>query len=127
MHDMSGLRRIIVEAIQALKERKDRASLRRLEILRAVLLADAGDPSALNAICPTGHVLVYTGDYAGQKISVIKGIRDVTGLGLKEAKDLSEAHGETVLFAGNLVEATRRLKKARGYGVPEQSFRVRPA
>jgi large subunit ribosomal protein L7/L12 len=52
-------------------------------------------------------VLVDAGD---KKINVIKEVRAITGLGLKEAKDLVEAGGKTVKEQVNKDEA-EKLKK----------------
>lgn len=49
-------------------------------------------------------------DAGGQKIQVIKVIREVLGLGLKEAKDMTEG-GEKVVKAGMKKEDAEDLKK----------------
>jgi large subunit ribosomal protein L7/L12 len=54
-------------------------------------------------------ILVAAGD---KKINVIKEVRAITGLGLKEAKDLVEAGGKAVKEAAPKAEA-EEIKKCR--------------
>lgn len=58
-------------------------------------------------------VLVEAG---AKKIEVIKEVRAITGLGLKEAKDLVEAGGKTVKEAVSKVEAEEIKKKLEAAG-----------
>jgi large subunit ribosomal protein L7/L12 len=58
-------------------------------------------------------VLVDAGD---KKINVIKEVRAITGLGLKEAKDLVEAGGKTVKEAAPKAEAEELKKKLEEAG-----------
>ncbi|MFC2953013.1 50S ribosomal protein L7/L12 [Marinicaulis aureus] len=58
-------------------------------------------------------VLVDAGD---KKINVIKEVRAITGLGLKEAKDLVEAGGKTVKEAAGKSEAEEIKKKLEEAG-----------
>jgi len=58
-------------------------------------------------------VLVDAGD---KKINVIKEVRAITGLGLKEAKDLVEAGGKTVKEAAGKAEAEEIKKKLEEAG-----------
>src|SRR6266404_5749811 len=44
----------------------------------------------------TEFAVILTGFDAAKKINVIKVVREITGLGLKEAKDLVEGHPKTV-------------------------------
>ena len=44
----------------------------------------------------TEFAIILTGFDAAKKINVIKVVREITGLGLKEAKDLVEGHPKTV-------------------------------
>ncbi len=54
--------------------------------------------------------------YGEKKINVIKEVRAITGLGLKEAKDLVEAAPKTVKEAVNKDEAEELKKKLEGAG-----------
>ena len=58
-------------------------------------------------------VLVDAGD---KKINVIKEVRAITGLGLKEAKDLVEAGGKTVKESAGKAEAEEIKKKLEEAG-----------
>lgn len=58
-------------------------------------------------------ILVSAGD---KKINVIKEVRAITGLGLKEAKDLVEAGGKAVKEAASKAEAEEIMKKLEEAG-----------
>ena len=58
-------------------------------------------------------VLAAAGD---KKIEVIKEVRALTGLGLKEAKDLVEAGGKTVKDGVNKEEAAKLKKQLEDQG-----------
>jgi large subunit ribosomal protein L7/L12 len=58
-------------------------------------------------------VLAAAGD---KKINVIKAVREITGLGLKEAKDLVEAAPKTVKEGVNKTEAAELKKKLEDAG-----------
>ena len=58
-------------------------------------------------------ILVAAGD---KKINVIKEVRAITGLGLKEAKDLVEAGGKAVKEAAPKAEAEEMKKKLEDAG-----------
>ncbi|MGJ3231183.1 MAG: 50S ribosomal protein L7/L12 [Oceanicaulis sp.] len=58
-------------------------------------------------------ILVEAGD---KKINVIKEVRAITGLGLKEAKDLVEAGGKAVKEGANKAEAEEIKKKLEDAG-----------
>ena len=55
-------------------------------------------------------------DAGAKKINVIKEVRAITGLGLKEAKDLVEAGGKTVKEAAPKEEAEEIKKKLEEVG-----------
>ena len=55
-------------------------------------------------------------DAGGKKINVIKEVRAITGLGLKEAKDLVEAGGKAVKEAAPKEEAEEIKKKLEEAG-----------
>ena len=59
----------------------------------------------------TVHDVVLTGYVEGAKIPVIKEIRAITGLGLKEAKDMSESL-PSVVVCQQLVGDAERIRKA---------------
>ena len=58
-------------------------------------------------------ILAATGD---KKIEVIKEVRTITGLGLKEAKDLVEGAPKTLKEAATKAEADESVKKLEAVG-----------
>ena len=56
-----------------------------------------------------------------QKINVIKEVRAITGLGLKEAKDLVEAGGKAVKEGVSKAEAEDDQEEARSTPAPKSS------
>jgi large subunit ribosomal protein L7/L12 len=81
----------------------------------AVAAAPAGGAAAAAVEEKTEFtvVLVSGGD---KKINVIKEIRAITGLGLKEAKDLVEAGGKTVKESVSKDEAAKIKKQLEDQG-----------
>ncbi len=61
----------------------------------AVAAAGAGDDAAEAAVEKTEFDVVLT-SFGGNKVSVIKAVRTITGLGLKEAKDTVEGAPSTI-------------------------------
>ncbi len=59
---------------------------------------------------------VILADAGAQKINVIKEVRGITGLGLKEAKDLVEAGGKAVKEGVSKAEAEEIKKKLEDAG-----------
>jgi large subunit ribosomal protein L7/L12 len=77
-------------------------------------------PAAAGAAAPAEEektefdvILVEAG---AQKINVIKEVRAITGLGLKEAKDLVEAGGKAVKEGANKADAEALKKKLEEAG-----------
>jgi large subunit ribosomal protein L7/L12 len=64
-------------------------------VMAAAAPAAAAGPAA-KAEEKTEFTVVLTGFDAAKKINVIKVVREITGLGLKEAKDLVEGHPKPV-------------------------------
>ncbi|PIR55593.1 50S ribosomal protein L7/L12 [Candidatus Peregrinibacteria bacterium CG10_big_fil_rev_8_21_14_0_10_36_19] len=72
--------------------------------------ADAGEADAGN-----GKKNVVLANAGAQKIAVIKAVREITGLGLKEAKDLVDAAPKPVkegVEAGEADEIKKKLEEA---------------
>ncbi|WPB57291.1 50S ribosomal protein L7/L12 [Xylophilus sp. GOD-11R] len=72
--------------------------------------AAGGGAAAPAAEEKTEFNLVLT-DAGAQKVSVIKAVREITGLGLKEAKDLVDGAPKTVKEAMPKADADAALKK----------------
>lgn len=81
----------------------------------AVAAAPAGGGAAEAAEEKTEFDIVLL-DAGDKKINVIKEVRAITGLGLKEAKDLVEAGGKTVKEAAPKDEAEAIKKKLEEAG-----------
>ena len=85
-----------------------------------VAAAAAGAPAA--AAAPAAPVeektefTVVLKDFGANKINVIKAVRELTGLGLKEAKDLVEAVPKPVKEAVPKEEADKAAAKLRDAG-----------
>ena len=77
----------------------------------AVAVAAAAAPAAAAAEEKDEFNVVLTAVDAAKKISVIKVVREITGLGLKEAKDLVEGAPKTVKENVAKAEAEELKKK----------------
>ena len=80
-----------------------------------VMVAGGGGGGAPVAEEPTG-VSVILKAHGDKKIDVIKAVREITGLGLKEAKDLVEAGGKAVKEGISPDEANTIKKKLEEVG-----------
>jgi large subunit ribosomal protein L7/L12 len=73
--------------------------------------AAAGGAAAPAAIEKTEFTVVLAGIDAAKKVNVIKVVREITGLGLKEAKDLVEGAPQTVKDGVAKADAEAMKKK----------------
>ncbi|MFJ8580295.1 50S ribosomal protein L7/L12 [Micromonospora sp. NPDC093277] len=90
------------------------------EVTAAAPVAVAGAPAAGGAAAPVEEEkdefdVILDAD-GGKKIQVIKVVRELTGLGLKEAKDLVEAAPKAVLEKANKETAEKAKAKLEGEG-----------
>ena len=87
------------------------------DVKAAVAVAAAGPaaPVAEAAVEQDSFDVVLEGD-GGKKIQVIKVVRELTGLGLKEAKDLVEAAPKAVLEKANKETAEKAKEALEGAG-----------
>ena len=76
----------------------------------------AGDAGGEEVEEQTEFTVVLNGFADGKKIPVIKEVRALTGLGLKEAKDLVEAGGKFVKEAVSKEEAQKAKEKLEAAG-----------
>ena len=81
----------------------------------AVMMA-AGPAAAAEVVEEKTEFDVILVDAGPNKINVIKEVRAITGLGLKEAKDLVEAGGKAVKEQANKGEAEELKKKLEAAG-----------
>ena len=82
-------------------------------MMMAAPAAEAGAPAAAEA---TNFQVTLTEAPADKKIGVIKVLREVTGLGLKEAKDLVESTPKVVKESSPKAEAEEMKKKFEAAG-----------
>ncbi len=81
----------------------------------AVMMA-AGPAAAAEAVEEKTEFDVILVEAGANKINVIKEVRSITGLGLKEAKDLVEAGGKAVKEQASKSEAEELKKKLEAAG-----------
>jgi large subunit ribosomal protein L7/L12 len=86
--------------------------------------AAGGDGAAVEIPEEPTEFNVMLNDFGAQKIQVIKVVRELTGLGLKEAKDLVEAAPKAVKEGVNKEEAEAARAKLEAEGAKAE---VRPA
>jgi large subunit ribosomal protein L7/L12 len=85
----------------------------------AVAMAAGAAPGAAAAAAPAEEKTEFNVELkeaGANKISVIKVVREITGLGLKEAKDLVEAAPKTLKEAVSKAEAEEMKKKLEDAG-----------
>jgi len=82
----------------------------------AVMMAAAPAAAAAVDEGPSTKTVVITEIDASKKINIIKVVREITGLGLKEAKDLVEKTPGTVKENIELAEAEALKKKLEAEG-----------
>ncbi len=81
-----------------------------------VAVAGAVAPGAAEAAEEQTEFTVMLTDYGAKKINVIKAVREVTSLGLKEAKDLVESAPKAVKEGISKDEAEAIVKKFEAAG-----------
>lgn len=82
----------------------------------AIAAAPAGDDGAGAAVEERDSFDVVLKDFGANKINVIKAVRELTSLGLKEAKDLVEAAPKSVREAAPKDEAEAAKSKLEEAG-----------
>jgi large subunit ribosomal protein L7/L12 len=80
------------------------------------IAAASGGGAAAPAVEEQTEFAVILKSGGDKKINVIKEVRAITGLGLKEAKDLVEAGGKTVKDGVNKEEAAKLKKQLEDQG-----------
>ncbi|MSQ99982.1 MAG: 50S ribosomal protein L7/L12 [Gammaproteobacteria bacterium] len=82
-----------------------------------VAMAAAAGPAVTAAVEEQTEFTVILKEYpADKKVTVIKVVRELTGLGLKEAKDLVEAIPATVKESANKADSDAMKKKLEDAG-----------
>ena len=104
----------VLELSQLIKDMEEKFGVSAAAATVAVAAPAAGGGAAAAAEEKTEFTVVLT-DAGANKINVIKEVRAITGLGLKEAKDLVEAGGK-VKEAAAKAEAEEIKKKLEAAG-----------
>jgi large subunit ribosomal protein L7/L12 len=112
MEDLSGLTVMDAAALVKLLEEKWGVSAAAAPVMMA---AGGGAAAAAPAEEKTEFTVVLA-DAGANKINVIKEVRAITGLGLKEAKDLVEGAPKEVKAGIPKAEADELRKKLEGAG-----------
>ncbi len=81
-----------------------------------VAMAAAGGGAAAAAVEEKTEFTVVLASFGEKKVEVIKVVRELTGLGLKEAKDLVEAAPSTVKDGVNKADSEAMKKKLEAAG-----------
>ena len=76
----------------------------------------AGGAAAAAAVEEQTEFNVVLADFGANKVGVIKAVREITGLGLKEAKDLVDGAPKTVKEAMSKADAEAAKKKLEEAG-----------
>lgn len=104
----------LVQASELVKKMEDKFGISAAApVAVAVAAGPAGGAAGAEEPATVNVVLKAHGD---KKIDVIKLVREITGLGLKEAKDLVEAGGKTVKEDVSKEEGTELKKKLEAAG-----------
>jgi large subunit ribosomal protein L7/L12 len=104
----------LVQASELVKKMEDKFGISAAAPVAAVAVAGpAGGAAPAEEASSVNVVLKSHGD---KKIDVIKLVREITGLGLKEAKDLVEAGGKTLKEDVSKDEANEIKKKLEAVG-----------
>ena len=82
----------------------------------AVAVAGGGGGAAAEAAEEQSEFDVVLADVGSSKINVIKAVREITGLGLKEAKDMVESAPKAIKEGVTKEEADDVKKKLEGAG-----------
>ena len=113
----------VLELVALVKEMQDRWGVSAAPVFAAGAMPMAGAPAAGgDGAAPAAEVeeqtefnVVLT-DFGANKIGVIKAVRELTSLGLKEAKDLVEAAPKNVLEGVNKEQAQAAKAKLEEAG-----------
>ena len=109
--DLSGL--TVLEAADLAKMLEEKWGVSAAAPMAMMAGGGGGEAAAVEEKTEFDVVLTAVG---AQKINVIKEVRTITGLGLKEAKDLVEGAPKTVKEGVNKDEADKLKKQLEGAG-----------
>ncbi len=114
INHLSGL--TIMELADIIKALEEKWGVKAAAPVAAVAVAAGGGAAAAPAVEEKTEFDVIILDAGANKINVIKAIREITALGLKEAKDLAEKAGGVVKEAVSKADAEGIKKKLEEAG-----------
>jgi len=114
INHLSGL--TILELADVIKALEEKWGVKAAAPVAAVAVAAGGGAAAAPAVEEKTEFDVIILDAGANKINVIKAIREITALGLKEAKDLAEKAGGVVKEAVSKADAEGIKKKLEEAG-----------
>jgi large subunit ribosomal protein L7/L12 len=105
----------VIQLSDLIKTLEDKWGVKAAPVAVAAGPAAAAAPAAAPVVEPT-EFNVELKEAGGNKIAVIKVVREITGLGLKEAKDLVEGAPKTLKEAVSKADAEEMKKKLEEAG-----------
>jgi large subunit ribosomal protein L7/L12 len=106
----------VMDLVALTKELEDKWGVKAAPVAVAGVAGPAADAGAAPAAAEKTEVTVVLKNGGGNKIQVIKVVREVTGLGLKDAKDLVDGAPKDVKAGVNKTEAEDIVKKLKEAG-----------
>lgn len=103
----------LLDASKLVKELEDKLGV---SAAAPVAVAAAGGAAAAPAVEEKTDFTIMLDEAGAEKVKVIKVVREITGLGLKEAKDLVDAAPKLVKETVPKAEAEEWLKKLKEAG-----------
>jgi len=103
----------VMEVVELIEAMEEKFGVSAAAAVAAMPVAAAGDAAAVEEKTEFDVVMSSFGD---NKVSVIKAVRAITGLGLKEAKDMVEGAPSTVKEGASKDEAEDIKKKLEEAG-----------
>ncbi len=105
----------VLDLSELIKEMEDKFGVSAAAAAVAVAAAPAGGAAAAAAEEQTEFTVVLA-EFGANKVSVIKAVREITGLGLKEAKDLVDGAPKPVKEGVDKAAAEEAKKKLEDAG-----------
>jgi large subunit ribosomal protein L7/L12 len=106
----------VIQLADLIKTLEDKWGVKAAPVAVAAGPALAGPAAAAAAVEEKTEFNVELKETGANKIAVIKVVREITGLGLKEAKDLVEGAPKTVKEAASKADAEEMKKKLEDAG-----------
>ena len=106
----------VIQLADLIKTLEDKWGVKAAPVAVAAGPAAAGPAVAAAAVEEKTEFNVELKEAGGNKIAVIKVVREITGLGLKEAKDMVEGAPKTVKEAVSKADAEEMKKKLEDAG-----------